>query len=126
VTCEFQNLRPPQPDLCVLVHRISPPHAATNGQEDRDDAVAQGGIERPCSPGDGGGCGFKCCQPHQRSVCESLRQARHLFELQYQPQRDRGHKPRAAMILVVKNAGQKIPVSCCFFALFLDHGKHLY
>src|SRR5262249_54345272 len=27
--------------------------AATNGHEDRDDAVAQGGIERPCSPGAG-------------------------------------------------------------------------
>jgi hypothetical protein len=29
------------------------PCAATNGQEDRDGAVAQGGIERPCSPGTG-------------------------------------------------------------------------
>ena len=29
------------------------PCAATNGHEDRDDAVAQGGIERPCSPGAG-------------------------------------------------------------------------
>ena len=29
------------------------PCAAINGHEDRDDAVAQGGIERPCSPGRG-------------------------------------------------------------------------
>jgi hypothetical protein len=29
------------------------PRAATNGDEDRDDAVAQGGIERPCFPGTG-------------------------------------------------------------------------
>jgi hypothetical protein len=27
------------------------PCAATNGHEDRDDAVAQGGIERPCFSG---------------------------------------------------------------------------
>ena|SRR6516225_4195266 len=41
------------------------PCVAINDHEDRDDAVAQGGIERPCSPGGGGGCGFKSCQRHQ-------------------------------------------------------------
>jgi len=44
---------------------IRRPRAATNGHEDRDDAVAQGGIERPCSPGGGGGCRFKSCQRHR-------------------------------------------------------------
>ena len=29
------------------------PSAATNGHESGDDAIAQGGIERPCSPGTG-------------------------------------------------------------------------
>jgi transposase len=42
------------------------------GYEDRDDAVAQGGIERPCSPGGGGGCRFKSCQRHRHGTCSRL------------------------------------------------------